>query len=96
MTRATSRCAAVLLVILVSVPLAAVAEPAPARDQGRLEQCSFALEAMLFTLWSKLVNFWEKEGSSLDPNGKPGGSSQTTPQGIMGDEGSSLDPSGGR
>lgn len=95
MTRATKRCAAVgLLVILVSTPLATAAVPVQERAQDRAECRALPLEAMLISLWSTLAHFWEKEGSSVDPSGKPEGSSQSTPQGIMGDEGSSLDPDG--
>lgn len=47
----------------------------------------FESRGVLSFVWKNLARLWSKEGSSLDPNGKP----QT---GQPTDAGSSLDPSG--
>jgi hypothetical protein len=96
MTRAKTRYAvAVLLLILVAMPLTAAADPIHPSRQNRAESLALSFDGVLSSLLSHLVSLWEKEGSSVDPSGKPGGSSQTTsPQSSTGDEGSSVDPSG--
>jgi hypothetical protein len=54
------------------------------------------------SLWNNLVRLWEKEGSSLDPNGKPqlnpapNAGSSLDPDRALSDNGSSLDPNGAK
>lgn len=92
MTRARTRYAAALfLVLLVSVPLVSAAAPTPVGGQEQVEGLSSVGGRVVSKLWSLLSSFWEKEGSSLDPDGKP---VACPAHGSIADEGSSLDPNG--
>jgi len=78
--------------------LAGTAFAAPARRETARIQPASAVSC----LWNALARLWEKNGSSLDPDGQPrtgqgaeaGGS--LDPSGAPNEEGSSLDPSGVR
>ncbi|HYX26814.1 MAG TPA: hypothetical protein VFC23_21860 [Thermoanaerobaculia bacterium] len=101
MTRfALRRTVATFLFLLLS--LTALATAAPLRSvTGPKARLSRNQPVVIF-LWNTLVHFWEKEGSSLDPNGQPltnptpneGGS--LDPSGALADSGSSLDPDGAK
>jgi hypothetical protein len=98
MTRAQARCAAALfLVLLVFVPPALTAAPISIKGGAASSLCRL------------LLGFWEKAGSSVDPNGKlaaglrscgkADAGSSVDPSGrylATGDSGSSLDPDGRR
>ena len=72
------------LVLALTLPWAAAAEPRPA-DRGLGERTALSAPALLSHLWGFLTCLWEAEGSRPDPLGNP---QPTT------DEGSSLDPLG--
>lgn len=92
MTRVQTRYAAALfLVLLVSVPLASAAAPISVDRQEQVKGIPSVRGGVVSKLWSLLSNFWEKEGSSLDPSGKP---VAYPAHGSIADEGSSLDPNG--
>jgi hypothetical protein len=92
MTRAQTRYAAALfLVLLVSVPLVSAAAPISVDAQEQVKGLPFVRGGVVSKLWSLLSSFWEKEGSSLDPDGKP---APYPAHGSIADEGSSLDPNG--
>lgn len=73
----------------------------PVPDRG-------GLTAVLWSWLSRLTAIWEKEGSSMDPNGQPlsgvttkagsqmdpDGKPQVPPPPSTGDAGSSMDPNG--
>lgn len=56
----------------------------PVPDRG-------GLTAVLWSWLSRLTAVWEKEGSSMDPDGQPQGA---LPAGSTGEEGSQMDPNG--
>ena len=92
MTRVQTRYAATLfLVLLVSVPLASAAAPISVDRQEQVKGLPSVRGVVVSKLWSLLSSFWEKEGSSLDPSGKP---ISYPAHGSTADEGSSLDPDG--
>ncbi|HEX3554468.1 MAG TPA: hypothetical protein VIA62_14690 [Thermoanaerobaculia bacterium] len=101
MTRsAVRRTVASFLFLLLS--LSALATAAPPRSapgpKARLSQ----RQTIVSSLWNNLVRLWEKEGSSLDPNGKPqlnpapNAGSSLDPDRALSDNGSSLDPNGAK
>ncbi len=90
MTRAQIRYTAVLfLVLLVSVPLVSAAAPIAVNRHEQVKWFPSVKEGIVSRLWSLLGSFWEKEGSSLDPDGKL---VAYPAHGSAADEGSSLDP----
>jgi hypothetical protein len=92
MTRAQTRYAAALfLVLLVSVPLVSTAALTSFDAQEHVKLFPSVRGGVVSELWSFLSGFWEKEGSSLDPDGKP---VARPAHGSTTDGGSSLDPSG--
>lgn len=92
MTRAQTRYAATLfLVLLVSVPLVSAAAPISVDGQEHVKLFPSVRGGAVSKLWSFFSGFWEKEGSSLDPDGKP---VARPAHGSTADEGSSLDPNG--
>lgn len=91
MTRAQTRYAALFLVLLVSVPLVSAAAPVSFDGREHVKLFSSVRGGVVSELWSFLSGFWEKEGSSLDPDGKP---VARPAHGSTTDEGSSLDPNG--
>jgi hypothetical protein len=102
MTRSALHCTAVsFLFLLLSLP--ALASAAPVQPTARL-RAGFATSQSSFSFfWSQMIRLWEKEGGSLDPDGKPlatsprpneGGS--LDPSGFLPDNGGSLDPNGAK
>ncbi|HYO15404.1 MAG TPA: hypothetical protein VE685_19585 [Thermoanaerobaculia bacterium] len=92
------------LVLVLAGLLANAAHALPGRagfpvpDRG-------GLTAVLWSWLSRLTAIWEKEGSSMDPNGQPQGDAGSQmdpdgkPQGTLppsstGEEGSQMDPNG--
>src|SRR3954469_7347065 len=96
MTRAQNRCtAALLLLVLVAAPLASAATPFALGGQEHPKGLPFVWKEEISNLWSCLVKLWEKEGSSLDPDGRPRGTQERIPPSEnVEDGGSSVDPSG--
>lgn len=101
MTRsALRRTAASFLFLLLS--LTALAAAAPARSAAGPKAGHSKGQTIVSSLWTTLIHFWEKAGSSLDPDGKPqpsvtpnsGGS--LDPSGAQSDNGGSLDPDGAK
>ncbi|MFY9826987.1 MAG: hypothetical protein WAM82_36885 [Thermoanaerobaculia bacterium] len=100
MTRSTlRRTAAAFLFLLLSLTALA----APARPIARPTTSVVKSQSIFSFFWNQMIRLWEKEGGSLDPNGKP----QTTspqpnaggsldPDGLLPDNGSSLDPNGAK
>lgn len=78
-----------LVLVLAGLPAnAAHALPGgagfPVPDRG-------GLTAVLWSWLSRLTAVWEKEGSSMDPDGQP---PSALPAGSTGEEGSQMDPDG--
>ncbi|MBW8877276.1 MAG: hypothetical protein JF614_20115 [Acidobacteria bacterium] len=101
MTRsALRRTVATFLFLLLS--LTALAAAAPPRLAAGPKAGPSKSQPVVSLLWNTLVHFWEKEGSSLDPNGKPltnpapNGGSSLDPNGALSDSGGSLDPDGAK
>ena len=101
MTRsALRRTSASFLFLLLS--LTTLAAAAPARSAAGPKARPSTGQTVVSFVWSTLIRLWQKEGGSLDPNGKPltnpvtpeGGS--LDPSGVLSDNGSSLDPSGAK
>ena len=99
MNRSALRRTAVSFLFLL-LSLSALAAAAPPRLAAGPKARASKSQPGVTLLWNILVHFWEKEGSSLDPNGKPlttpapNGGSSLDPNGALSDNGSSLDPSG--
>jgi hypothetical protein len=96
MTRTWTRQAAVLLLMLLIYVLP-VSAAAPFTLDGQAPSSGLSLpwRGMVSDLWNRSLRLWEKEGSSLDPNGKPGPNPPgSSPNGLTGKEGSSIDPHG--
>jgi hypothetical protein len=89
----TRRGIALFLVILVTGPLALLAQP-DRESRERAERLSVeAKGGVLSELWTLLVRFYTKEGSSVDPSGNYGGNALNMGHGAE-EGGSSVDPSG--
>jgi hypothetical protein len=88
----TRRAIALFLVILMTGPLALLAQP----DHGSRERTERppveAKGGVLSEVWTLLVRLYTKEGSSVDPSGNHG-SALNMAHGAE-DGGSSVDPSG--
>ncbi|MFY9826988.1 MAG: hypothetical protein WAM82_36890 [Thermoanaerobaculia bacterium] len=89
------------LVLLLS--LTALAAAAPARPVAGPAAQVVKSPSILSFLWNRLIHLWEKEGSSLDPSGKPQATntrrdegSSLDPDGLLNDAGGSLDPDGAK
>jgi hypothetical protein len=100
MTRSALRRTAVSFLFLL-LSLTALASAAPVRPTARPMAGIAKSQSVFSFFWNWMINLWEKEGSSLDPSGKPlatsprpneGGS--LDPDGFLPDAGSSLDPNG--
>ena len=97
---ALRRTVASFLFLLLS--LAALAAAAPPRSVTGPKARPAKNQPAVTFLWNTLVHFWEKEGSSLDPDGKPltnptpNSGSSLDPNGALSDNGGSLDPNGAK
>src|SRR5436305_10453480 len=87
MTRSAVRRTVASFLFLLLVSLTALAAAAPLRSATGPKARPAKNQPVVTFLWNTLVHFWEKEGSSLDPDGKP------LPNPVA-NEGGSLDPSG--
>lgn len=102
MTRSTlRRTVASFLFLLLS--LTALAAATPVQPIAGPMAGLVKSQPILAFLWNQMIRLWEKEGSSLDPDGKPQTTSPRTneggsldPSGFLLDGGSSLDPSGAK
>ncbi|HEX3554467.1 MAG TPA: hypothetical protein VIA62_14685 [Thermoanaerobaculia bacterium] len=101
MTRsAVRRTVASFLFLLLS--LAALAAAAPTRSAPGPKARPSQRQTIVSSLWNNLVRLWEKEGGSLDPDGKPltnprpNEGSSLDPSGALSDNGGSLDPNGAK
>jgi len=86
------RVVALLLVLTVTVPLAAAAAH---QSSHRSDDSGFDAAAPIARLWSWLTAVWEKNGCMIDPNGRclPGtGAAPAPPAGT--DNGCALDTHG--
>src|SRR5436305_54645 len=101
MTRSAVRRTVVSFLFLL-LSLAALAAAAPLRSVTGAKARPAKDHPVVTFLWNTLVHFWEKEGSSLDPNGKPltnptpTEGSSLDPSGALSDNGGSLDPDGAK
>lgn len=99
MTRSAMRCTVASFLFLL-LSLTALASAAPARPAAGPTTGFVKSQPILTFLWNQMIRLWEKEGGSLDPDGKPqatpnsGGS--LDPSGFLPDNGSSLDPDGAK
>ena len=101
MTRsAVRRTVASFLFLLLS--LTALANAAPAWSATGPKARPSKSQSIVSFLWNHLIGLWEKEGGSLDPDGKPQTSprpnagSSLDPSGALSDNGGSLDPDGAK
>lgn len=87
------RTLALLLLVLTLTP--ALSWAGERRPEPR-DEVVILRGRLLPALWGFLRSVWEREGSSLDPNGqpRPNEGSSLDPSGSTADEGASLDPNG--
>lgn len=95
MTRSALRRTVVSFLFFL-LSLTALAAAAPLRSCPKTEPLKS--QPIFSFLWAQMSRLWEKEGSSLDPDGKqrPDGGGSLDPNGFLLDNGGSLDPDGAK
>jgi hypothetical protein len=82
----------VRLLVAVLVLMAATVQAFPLTARPAVVQRGDRIESILSWFTTALTSIWEREGSSMDPNGEPdSGEPQPAP---TSDEGSQMDPNG--
>ncbi len=82
--------------------LAALATAAPTWSATGPKARPSKSQSIVSFIWNHLIGLWEKEGGSLDPDGKPltnptpNSGSSLDPSGALSDSGGSLDPNGAK